>query len=162
MRRSFRSLIILPQCPVLKLSRNVHSTTRILADTNFTDDTTNIEPEQFESSVTTHNIGADERAYARRVNERSMRRWAESKDPKGKVQFMTMGREFEHGSYLTQLSNMSLNHMRELRAYYRKIMYEMPQFKRTLPSLTPTFFFFVVTFSDFGRIPTTVSTTHKI
>jgi small subunit ribosomal protein S35 len=43
---------------------------------------------------------------------------------------MTMGREFAIPYNLTQLSYMSLNHMRELRAYYRKIMYEMPQFKR--------------------------------
>lgn len=134
MRRCPRSLTTVPQCLRPTLSRNIHSSTRALADANFTDDSG---PENFESSVTTHNSGADERSYARRVNERSMRRWAESQDPKGRVQFMTMGREFEHGGYLSQLSNMSLNHMRELRSYYRKIMYEMPQFKRSLPLPPP-------------------------
>jgi hypothetical protein len=38
---------------------------------------------------------------------------------------------------LTEYSYMSLNHMRELRAYYRKMMYEMPQFRGTWPPFYP-------------------------
>jgi small subunit ribosomal protein S35 len=70
----------------------------------------------------------DQLAYARQATQRGMRRWQESQEPKGKVQFMTMGKEFTLPYNMTQLSYMSLNHMRELRTYYRKIMYEMPQF----------------------------------
>ena len=73
----------------------------------------------------------DQKIYARQVNERSLRRWQESKEPKGSIQFMTLGRDFTIPYSLSQLSYMSLNHMRELRSYYRKIMYEMPQFSRT-------------------------------
>lgn len=68
-------------------------------------------------------------SYAHYVSGRSMSRWMESQEPKGKVQFMTMGREFTFPYELSQMSYMNLNHMRELRAYYRKIMYEMPQLR---------------------------------
>jgi hypothetical protein len=72
----------------------------------------------------------DELAYAAEVTERGMKRWQESQEPGGKIQFMTMGREFTIPYNLTQISYMTLNHNRELRSYYRKIMYEMPQFRR--------------------------------
>lgn len=74
-------------------------------------------------------------AYGRAAGEQGMRRWQESQDPQKRLKFMTMGREFAIPYNLTQFSYMSLNHMRELRTYYRKIMYEMPQFGRTTPPL---------------------------
>jgi hypothetical protein len=40
-----------------------------------------------------------------------------------------MGREFTPAHNLSTPAYQLLNHQRELRAYYRKIMYEMPQFK---------------------------------
>ena len=83
--------------------------------------------ERSSSTYTRSNI-PEQMAYARQVNKRSMARWQESQDPQAKLQFMTMGKEFTFPYNMTQLSYMSLNHMRELRGYYRKIMYEMPQF----------------------------------
>jgi len=74
-------------------------------------------------------------AYARTNSERALRRWQESQDPQKRLKFMTMGREFAIPYNLTQHSYMNVNHLRELRTYYRKIMYEMPQFGRTDPFL---------------------------
>lgn len=115
--------------------RRIHTTRISYAESGFTDDPDESFPSPLSNpssdrDVSNQNTIRDELAYARQINERGLRRCQESQEPKGKVQFMTMGREFAIPYNLTQLSYMSLNHMRELRSYYRKIMYEMPQFKR--------------------------------
>jgi len=71
-----------------------------------------------------------DREFANKINQKSLSRWKESQDPRGQLQFMSLGREFRLSQGLSQMAQMSLNHQRELRAYYRKMMYEMPQFKR--------------------------------
>jgi hypothetical protein len=76
----------------------------------------------------------DEFAYAREATRRTAARWAESKDPRGKFKFMTFGDQFTLPYSMSEMSGMSLNHLREIRSYYRKIMYEMPQFARIHPS----------------------------
>jgi hypothetical protein len=155
--RCLRTPIPRPKPPCSSLSRLIHTSPSSLADTNFTDDAPTsgqnvripsrspVDRERFH-----RNSVRDQIAYAKQVNERGLRRWQESQEPKGKLQFMTMGREFAIPYNLTQLSYMSLNHMRELRAYYRKIMYEMPQFKRTV------FYMHLL----IGRICTAVSTAY--
>jgi hypothetical protein len=69
--------------------------------------------------------------YAMKVNESSWSRWKESQDPRGHLEFLSLGREFRIPMGISQGAHMSLQHQRELRAYYRKMMYEMPQFRRT-------------------------------
>jgi len=139
MRRCLRSSASLPQ-PFRPIpSRGIHSSKRAQADTNFTDDpsdgpgTSLGGANPLETSRPRQNKEKDQLAYAREVNERTVRRWQESQEPRGKVQFMSMGREFTPAHNLSTPSYQLLNHQRELRAYYRKIMYEMPQFKSTLP-----------------------------
>jgi Mitochondrial ribosomal subunit protein len=150
---------VLPRClqPCSRFPRHLHTTPSLLADSNFTDDAVDTTFEDFSSSSTGLSSGStnssqgdisDQLAYAKQVNERGMRRWQESQEPKGNLQFMTMGREFTVPYNLTQLSYMSLNHMRELRAYYRKIMYEMPQFTSTTPRL---FLGVILTMVEFHR-----------
>ena len=141
MRRCLRSSIPLSQ-PVRPMSsRQIHSSVPVQADTNFTDDlshssrassmrTTN--PPEITEHPTRQNTEKDQLAYAREVSERTVRRWQESQEPKGKIQFMSMGREFTPAHNLSSPAYQLLNHQRELRAYYRKIMYEMPQFKSSL------------------------------
>ena len=129
MRRLCRSPS-LPPTHSPKLTRIIHTTSPLLRNLSFTDDSTE-----------THNLSdgarvpdnSEQVAYAREVGERGLRRWQESQDPQKRLQFMTMGREFTIPYNLTEYSYMSLNHMRELRAYYRKMMYEMPQFRGTCP-----------------------------
>jgi hypothetical protein len=98
--------------------------------------------------------GRDEAAYAREVNERNLLRWRQNQEPKGKVQFMSFGQEFTVPYNLTTIAQIGLNHQRELRAYYRKIMYEMPQFKSK--------YSIVGLGADLGRICKTISTTFTI
>jgi hypothetical protein len=73
--------------------------------------------------------------YAMKINESSWSRWKESQDPRGHLEFMSLGREFRLSMGVSQGSQMGLQHQRELRAYYRKMMYEMPQFKRRAPNI---------------------------
>jgi len=122
-------------------SNQIHSSVRVQADTNFTDDPSNnslasslgtTNPLEPRESRPRQNTEKDQLAYAREVSERTVRRWQESQEPKGKIQFMSMGREFTPAHNLSTPSYQLLNHQRELRAYYRKIMYEMPQFKSSL------------------------------
>jgi hypothetical protein len=145
--RSLRPVVPRSLEPCSRLSRQLHKTPSLLADSNFTDEPADTTPKDVSSGSTSLSSAAarirsrrgsvpDQLAYAKQVNERGMRRWQESQEPKGNLQFMTMGREFTIPYNLTQLSYMSLNHMRELRAYYRKIMYEMPQFTSTTPRLS--------------------------
>lgn len=125
--RCLRRSVTVPPTHSPKLTRIIHTTPRSLI--SFTDDYV---PEETISSKRLPKK-ADVLAYARQTSEKGYERWQESQDPMRKVQFLTMGREFTIPYNLTQYSYMSLNHMRELRAYYRKIMYEMPQFGRTYP-----------------------------
>jgi hypothetical protein len=164
MRRCLRTSIPLSQCYRPIPSRQIHLTSRAQANSNFTDDVSETDVNDDDSVCAQVNSTRDEFAYAREVNLRSMRRWEESQDPKGKVKFLTMGREFTIPYGISEMSNMSLNHLRELRSYYRKIMYEMPQFKRTSPPLFP-FPFFLVLFGCMDllcRIPATVSSAYEI
>lgn len=141
MRRCLRSSIPLSQ-PIRPISsRQIHSSVRVQADTNFTDDTldssrasplSTTNPLEAAEHRPRHNTEKDQIAYAREVSERTVRRWQESQEPRGKIQFMSMGREFTPAHNLSTPSYQALNHQRELRAYYRKIMYEMPQFKSSL------------------------------
>ena len=132
--RCLRRSIPLPPTHSPKLTRIIHTTRPLLADENFTSD----EYDQNEANqVADHSFRlpsrADSVAYARTNSERALRRWQESQDPQKRLKFMTMGREFAIPYNLTQHSYMNVNHLRELRTYYRKIMYEMPQFGRTDP-----------------------------
>jgi len=120
------------------LSRSFPISSRSLTTATFTDDenaSESIDPKAARALARANRRAGDRRTrdelfYAKEVTEQGMKRWQESQEPGGKIQFMTMGREFTIPYNLTQISYMSLNHMRELRSYYRKIMYEMPQFRR--------------------------------
>ena len=127
LRSSFFSVPL--SCP--RYTRLIHPAPIRRTDRNFTDETPDIDFSRLQSSRRdSAKQQADQIAYADLVSDRGFRRWQESQEPKGKLQFMSMGREFTIPYNLTQLANQNLNHLRELRAYYRKIMYEMPQFKR--------------------------------
>lgn len=128
MRSCLRSSIHLPR-PIL--SRQFHSSINHQTQ-NFTDDPSNTLDEGYDPFTKVApfiKYGRDETAYAHKVNDENLKRWQESQEPKGKIQFMSLGQEFTAPFNLSSLAQQDLNHMRELRAYYRKIMYEMPQFK---------------------------------
>jgi hypothetical protein len=147
--RCLRRSVPVPPTHSPKHTRIIHTTPRSLI--SFIDE---YEPKE---TISPKRIPkkADVLAYAKQTSERGFQRWQESQDPLKKVQFLTMGREFTFPYNLTQYSYMSLNHMRELRAYYRKIMYEMPQFARKYPihplNRSPSLNYCVVHDAD-GRI----------
>lgn len=121
--------------PILPIiSRQIHPSIRRQAST-FTEDssdTHNSAIDDADDSLESDHFGRfdrDEAEYARKVNRENVLRWQQNQEPRGKLQFMSLGREFTFPYNLSSISQMSLNHQRELRAYYRKIMYEMPQFK---------------------------------
>lgn len=131
MQRCLRSSFFSVPLSYPRHTRLIHPTSIRQTDRSFTDETPNINSLRLQSSQQdSAKRHADQIAYADLVSDRGFRRWQESQEPKGKLQFMSMGREFTIPYNLTQLANQNLNHLRELRAYYRKIMYEMPQFKR--------------------------------
>lgn len=138
MRRCLRLRPSIPLPPPRPFPRTIHTTPVTRAQASFTDSFRRPVEEELEENEDlddvedSANSESDDTAYAERVSAQSYQRWRESQDPQAGLQFMTMGREFTIPYSLTQLSNMSNNHLRELRAYYRKMMYEMPQFKSIL------------------------------
>src|SRR5271154_985266 len=134
-----RCLCLRPSIPLLpprQFARFIHTAPLARAPASFTDfrrsreeEEAEEEDEDLDDDDGSWNREKDETAYATHVSKQNVQRWRESQDPQAGLQFMTMGREFTIPYSLTQLSNMSNNHLRELRAYYRKMMYEMPQFR---------------------------------
>ena len=130
--------------PLFFSRRSIHSTSHPLGpSTNGPDDEPELPsdfriPEPIDPEVVDQAVShpKDQFEYAKMVSTASFRRWKEAEHPKGTLNFMSFGREFALTNNLTQGANMSLNHLRELRAYYRKIMYEMPQLKSTFPQLS--------------------------
>ena len=120
--------------PTLPRRRPFHSTPPPLNDSEEPSEPAKFHPslQQVEAKAreTDNNHTIDESTYARDVTRRSMARWEESQEPKGRYEFFSFGREFTVPYNLTEIAYQDLNHQRELRTYYRKIMYEMPQFKR--------------------------------
>ena len=135
MRRCLRLRPSIPLRPARQFARSIHLAPPARAQASFTDFRRSREEEEAEQDEDlddeegSWNSEGDETAYAKHTSKQSVQRWRESQDPQAGLQFMTMGREFTIPYSLTQLSNMSNNHLRELRAYYRKMMYEMPQFR---------------------------------
>ena len=135
MRRCLRLRPSIPLLPPRQFARFIRTAPLARAPASFTDFRRSAEEEVEEDEEFlddddgSWNRESDETAYAEHTGEKSTERWRESQDPQAGLQFMTMGREFTIPYSLTQLSNMSNNHLRELRAYYRKMMYEMPQFR---------------------------------
>ena len=134
MRRCLRLRPSIPLLPPRQFARFIHTAPLARAPASFTDFRRSREEEEEEDEDLDDDDGSwnrekDETAYATHVSKQNVQRWRESQDPQAGLQFMTMGREFTIPYSLTQLSNMSNNHLRELRAYYRKMMYEMPQFR---------------------------------
>lgn len=137
MRRCLCLRPSIPLPPPRPFPRTIHTAPLTRAQASFTDSfrrpvEEELEDEDLDDVEDSANSESDDTAYAERVSAQSYQRWRESQDPQAGLQFMTMGREFTIPYSLTQLSNMSNNHLRELRAYYRKMMYEMPQFKSIL------------------------------
>ena len=135
MRRCLRLRSSISLLPPRQFARFIHTAPLARARASFTDFRRSLEEEEVEEDdeflddERPWNRETDESAYADHTGEQGVKRWRESQDPQAGLQFMTMGREFTIPYSLTQLSNMSNNHLRELRAYYRKMMYEMPQFR---------------------------------
>src|SRR5277367_389878 len=133
MRRCLRLRPSIPLRPPRQFSRSINTASLARAQASFTDFRRSPEEEEEDEDLDDEEVSwnseSDETAYAEHTSEQSVQRWRESQDPQAGLQFMTMGREFTIPYSLTQLSNMSNNHLRELRAYYRKMMYEMPQFR---------------------------------
>lgn len=133
MRRCLRLRPPIPLHPPRPFPRAIHTASITRARASFTDSDRPArkeaeEDEDLDDGEGSVNSETDEITYAARVSAQSHDRWRESQDPQAGLQFMTMGREFTIPYSLTQLSNMTNNHLRELRSYYRKMMYEMPQF----------------------------------
>jgi len=152
MRRCLRSIPPLPQSTVRPRARPIHTTPCALKEPSLPDEAPDAAAGRTGRTATLDDMGdpndplgqfephernwdyrwsdfIKDREFASQINQKSLARWMESQDPRGRLQFMALGREFRLSQGLSQMAQMSLNHQRELRAYYRKMMYEMPQFK---------------------------------